>query len=469
MSILEGRYFLGAEIGAGAYGVVCRAVDMKADRKVVAVKTIDFEMLPADRREFAMRTVETEIKIMRTLDHPNVLRALDLIVNDKRRHIVLEFCEGPDLQAVLSARGALEADESRSVLRQCLLALEHLHDRGIIHRDIKPTNTMFVHPFSAPNVTRKAQKAALRSTRLTSQPLKLIDFGLARVLPSKRAGARQDSLGKASPSPSLRRRATASLSRGFSPSTPRPPSAVRRSCTAVTCASADASSARSCVPHVVSHESSVGGGDAFAFAAKDASSAASSSAPIISCSPQQPSRALSVPHMFGLGSPSPPSARRPPNRRGCGGSNDEQHAILPTDSQTPPQLARCDTSPGGGHFELSVHGTQSFLSPEILASIAAAAETGTAPRLVGITTHEACALDVYALGLMLRCAMRTHIARTRRMLLAAPIIRRSPLTSYAARSPDHTPRAHTPSECPKCTKLALVTPLAHKRSVDAAV
>jgi serine/threonine protein kinase len=419
MSMLEGRYFLGAELGSGAYGVVCRAVDMKADRKAVAVKTIDFEMLPPDRREFAMTTIETEIKIMRTLDHPNVLRALDLIVCDTRRHIVLELCEGPDLQAVLSARGALEADEARNVLRQCLLALEHLHDRGIIHRDIKPANTMFVHPFSPLNAPRKAKRAALRDTRLTSQPLKLIDFGLARVLPSKRAGARRDSLSQASPSPSLRRRASASLARGFSPSAVRRASTPAACGCAASCAAATgASPASAHEPRMVAHEGSVGGGHAFAVATPSmrrpptpsprldlaAHRAPSSS----SASPQRTARAASVPSLFGLASTSPLSAaRRTIKRRGSDGaqtSDDEQHAILQRSPQPPTATARSDTSPGGGRFELSVHGTQAFASPEILASIAAAAETGAAPKLIGITTREACALDVYALGLMLRCA-----------------------------------------------------------------
>ena len=54
MLILEGRYCLGEEIGAGAYGSVCRAIDITStDRKLVAVKTVDLEILPPERRAFA--------------------------------------------------------------------------------------------------------------------------------------------------------------------------------------------------------------------------------------------------------------------------------------------------------------------------------------------------------------------------------------------------------------------------------
>ena len=135
--MLDGRYYLGAELGAGAYGVVCSAVDLRQNKQV-AVKTIDLELLPPSRRAFAAVTIERELEIMRSLDHPNVLCALDVVVCGGRRHIVLELCEGPSLQTVLEVRGALHAEEARHVLRQCLAALRHLHSRSIIHRDVKP-------------------------------------------------------------------------------------------------------------------------------------------------------------------------------------------------------------------------------------------------------------------------------------------------------------------------------------------
>ena len=77
---------------------------------------------------------------MKTLNHPNVLRALDVIVDGDRWHLVLELCLGPDVQAVLDVKGALLAEEARDVTKQCLRALRHLHGRGIVHHDVKPAN-----------------------------------------------------------------------------------------------------------------------------------------------------------------------------------------------------------------------------------------------------------------------------------------------------------------------------------------
>ena len=193
MSILDGRFFVGGEIGSGAYGVVCRGVDIKSENKRhVAVKTVDLDLLPKERRAFAATTVDAEMKIMQTLDHPNVLRAITVIVCDQRRHLVLELCRGPSVQQVLDARGALQEDEARDVLRQCLGALRHLHGRSIIHRDVKPANIMFVEPFIDEKAPRKAQKTAVRTSSLCGQQVKLIDFGLGRVLPHAYKAAKRD-------------------------------------------------------------------------------------------------------------------------------------------------------------------------------------------------------------------------------------------------------------------------------------
>ena len=194
MIILSGRFALFEEVGAGAYGTVCRAMDLQSEpRRQVAVKTVDLDVVPKERREFASTMIEKELEIMRALNHPSVLRAIDVIVCDSRRHIVLEWCEGPDLQQVLDARGALNLDEAREVLRQTLQALRHLHGRGIIHRDVKPANVMFVEAFADARAKASARRLALQTTNVRDRQVKLIDFGLARLLPHSTSAARRDS------------------------------------------------------------------------------------------------------------------------------------------------------------------------------------------------------------------------------------------------------------------------------------
>ena len=190
-TVLDGRYVIGHELGHGAYGVVCCGTDIR-DKRPIAVKTVDLDAIPEKMRSFAAGMLDLEISILRTLDHPNVLRAFDVIAVDVRRHVVLELCEGPDLQAVLDVRGALDFEECREVLRQCLSALRHLHSRGIVHRDVKPANIMFVEAFAASGASRSARSAALLQASLLEQTLKLVDFGLAKQLPHARRAARRD-------------------------------------------------------------------------------------------------------------------------------------------------------------------------------------------------------------------------------------------------------------------------------------
>jgi len=187
-AVLHGRYLLSDTLGEGAYGVVCRAVDLKsAKRSHVAVKTIDLELLPPARRAYAIEAIDREVKLLRSIEHANVLRAVDFISDSTRLHIILELLEGPDLQAVLDSRGALRTTEVKSILLQCTQALDHLHDRAIVHRDVKPANVMLVHPLAVQSPSARAkraeQRAALHSTDLSGRHLKLVDFGLARVVP----------------------------------------------------------------------------------------------------------------------------------------------------------------------------------------------------------------------------------------------------------------------------------------------
>ena len=370
MLILEGRYCLGGEIGAGAYGSVCRAIDITStDRKLVAVKTVDLEILPPERRAFAARTITSEVAILKMANHPNVIRATGLVTVDTRRHIILELCEGPCLQHVLDARGALELQGARSVLRQCLGALRHLHGLGIIHRDMKPGNVMFVEPFADPRAKRAVKRSALRSKDVSVCQVKVVDFGLARMLPHAQAAARRD--GKVAPGGSKHGgRSFGGGLRGLLGPGHSLHGAKQSPGSSVHGGKGNRSPGDSLHGNSLHGNSQHGSNHGSEHGGKIMSGL----------------RALGE------------RVSRSPGNSAHGGTS--FHAARNFD-----WLARLEE-----RFEVSAHGSQNFAPPEVQAAWRRHVEVGptgggmnaTMGQLVDLTTHDAWALDVYALGLMLR-------------------------------------------------------------------
>jgi eukaryotic-like serine/threonine-protein kinase len=154
-SLALGRYRLGPRIGAGGFGTVYEARDERLGRSV-AVKAI-----PADGR--ADERARREAHAVARLDHPGIVSVFDAGEEDGSRFLVSELVRGATL-AQLEAAGAVS---DRDVLRIGLAladALAHAHERGVIHRDVKPQNVM------VPEQPRSPYGAA-----------KLTDFGVAHL------------------------------------------------------------------------------------------------------------------------------------------------------------------------------------------------------------------------------------------------------------------------------------------------
>jgi len=150
-----GRYRLGARLGAGGFGTVYAARDERLGRPV-AVKVV-----PADGA--APERAQREARAVARLDHEGIVSLFDAGEEGGCRYLVSELVEGRTL-AQLEADGALS---DRDVLRIGLAltdALAHAHDRGVIHRDVKPQNVI------VPDEAGSRRGAA-----------KLTDFGVAHL------------------------------------------------------------------------------------------------------------------------------------------------------------------------------------------------------------------------------------------------------------------------------------------------
>lgn len=141
------------KLGQGTYGSVCRAVN-KATKAIRAVKTI------AKSKVKNIDRFRQEISIMKSLDHPNVIKLYETFEDHKNIYLVLELCKGGELFDRIIEEGYFSEMYAGILMRQILAALFYCHDRNIVHRDLKPENFLFLD-------------------KTKDSPLKIIDFGLA--------------------------------------------------------------------------------------------------------------------------------------------------------------------------------------------------------------------------------------------------------------------------------------------------
>jgi serine/threonine protein kinase len=132
---LAGRYQLGSLLGRGALAEVYRATDLLLDRQV-AVKLFAAEQDPLDRR----RSMD-EGRTLARLSAPGLVTVFDLGLVDNRPYLVMELVDGPSLRDRLLA-GPLTVAQMTRLGAPLAEALAHIHERGIVHRDVKPSNVL---------------------------------------------------------------------------------------------------------------------------------------------------------------------------------------------------------------------------------------------------------------------------------------------------------------------------------------
>ena len=138
--MLDDRYEIREIIGEGGMAIVYRALDHRLNRDV-AVKIMRDEM--AADEEFRRRFC-TESHAVAMLSHPNIVAVYDVSHNDNVEYIVMELVDGITLKQYIERKGVVAWKEVVHFTKQISKALAHAHERGIIHRDIKPQNIMLL-------------------------------------------------------------------------------------------------------------------------------------------------------------------------------------------------------------------------------------------------------------------------------------------------------------------------------------
>ena len=172
--ILNGRYLVGKVLGAGGFGITYIGYDLKLDSKV-AVK--EYYPSGAANRSVSMTVFPTTevkgnpfeigkdrfLKEAKTLSEfvgeGNIVTLRDYFEENGTAYIVMEYLEGEDLSHYAKAHGKFELDEALDLLEPAMLALDKVHKKGLIHRDISPSNIMV----------------------MSDGRVKVLDFGSARL------------------------------------------------------------------------------------------------------------------------------------------------------------------------------------------------------------------------------------------------------------------------------------------------
>ncbi|KAI4317137.1 hypothetical protein L6164_025035 [Bauhinia variegata] len=132
-TVIVGDYYLKSKMGEGSFSRVWRA-EQKLSGEEVAVKQVDLSRL--NRR--LKTSLDCEISFLSSVNHPNIVRLLNVFQANEYLYLVMEFCAGGNLASYIRYHGRVQEQTARKFMLQLGSGLKILHSHNIIHRDLKP-------------------------------------------------------------------------------------------------------------------------------------------------------------------------------------------------------------------------------------------------------------------------------------------------------------------------------------------
>lgn len=161
------KYQMLEVIGMGSTSVVHHCRD-RLTRQDYACKIINKKQMAIRDGEQLLEQFQNEISVLmmlqQTHQHPNIIHLEDVYITDRKIFMVMEFVRGGELFDYVIKRGKLSESEASDMLQKIFSAVSYMHNQGIVHRDLKPENLLL--------------------TRGPHPDIKLIDFGLSKMLPT---------------------------------------------------------------------------------------------------------------------------------------------------------------------------------------------------------------------------------------------------------------------------------------------
>lgn len=170
------QYFIAKLIAKGGMGNIYLCVNQSPDieQDFVVIKFLDKKLLAVENQEEIRQRFQREIKLLSTLDHPNIVKILDQGIYEVEEEnqklsipfFVMEYLQGQTLNNYLIKKQKISLKESFLIITQILAGLRFAHGQGIIHRDLKPENIFLIPTLNNKHI------------------VKIIDFGIARKIDS---------------------------------------------------------------------------------------------------------------------------------------------------------------------------------------------------------------------------------------------------------------------------------------------